>query len=84
MVRFPGLMRTLARAVKVMERGGTALPVPFRSWTDAHMTIRKGEISMIAGPPGSGKSTLALAIAIKTGVPTLYACMAWRCGKWKS
>lgn len=30
---------------------------------------------MIAGPPGSGKSTLALAIAIKTGVPTLYASM---------
>lgn len=28
---------------------------------------------MIAGPPGAGKSTVALAIAIKAGIPTLYA-----------
>lgn len=27
---------------------------------------------MVAGPPGVGKSMVALAIAIKTGVPTLY------------
>lgn len=28
---------------------------------------------MVAGPPGVGKSTLALAVAVLSGVPTLYA-----------
>jgi predicted ATP-dependent serine protease len=49
------------------------VPMPFKSWTDNHISIRRGEVSMIAGPPGAGKSTAALAIAVKAGVPTLYA-----------
>jgi len=49
--------------------------MPFRGWTDAHISIRRGEVSMVAGPPGAGKSTVALAIALKSRVPTLYASM---------
>jgi predicted ATP-dependent serine protease len=65
-------MKTLHRAVKSVDRGGASLPVPFRSWTERQVTIRRGEVSMIAGPPGVGKSTLALTIAVKSQVPTLY------------
>ena len=32
-------------------------------------------MTQFAGPPGAGKSTLALAIAVLSGVPTLYASM---------
>jgi len=65
-------MRTLARAVRTLDKGGSALPIPFQSWTDRHIGIRRGEVHMIAGPPGSGKSTVALAIALRSKVPTLY------------
>lgn len=68
-------MRSLDRAVRSIEKGGTAIPMPFRAWTDAHISIRRGEVSMVAGPPGAGKSTVALAIALKSKVPTLYASM---------
>ena len=66
-------MRTLDRAVKNIKRGGMAIPMPFQTWRDSQISIRRGEVSMIAGPPGAGKSTAALAIAIQSGVPTLYA-----------
>jgi len=66
-------MRTLDRAVRSLDKGGAALHLPFRSWADKHISIRRGEVSMIAGPPGAGKSTVALALALKTQVPTLYA-----------
>ena len=65
-------MRTLHRAVRSIDRGGTVIPVPFQSWTENGISIRRGEVSMIAGPPGAGKSSLALAIAVMSGVPTLY------------
>ena len=65
-------MRTLHRSVRTIDRGGTAIPVPFQSWTDHGISIRKGEVSMIAGPPGAGKSSVALAIAVHSKVPTLY------------
>jgi len=66
------MMRTLHRAVTSIDRGGTALPVPFQSWAERSITIRRGEVSMIAGQPGAGKSTLALAIAVQSQAPTLY------------
>lgn len=65
-------MRYLHRAVRTIDRGGTVLPVPFPSWADNGVTIRRGEVSMIAGAPGAGKSSLALAIAVASQVPTLY------------
>lgn len=65
-------MRSLHRAVTSIDRGGTALAVPFQSWAERSITIRRGEVSMIAGQPGAGKSTLALAVALQSGAPTLY------------
>lgn len=67
-------MRTLHRAVTSIDSSGTSIPVPFRSWAEHGVTLRRGEVSMIAGPPGVGKSTLSLAIAIHSKVPTLYVC----------
>lgn len=68
-------MRRLDRAVNQLDRGGAVIPVPFKSWADYQISIRRGEVSMIAGPPGAGKSTLALSVAMLSGVPTLYASM---------
>lgn len=68
-------MRRLDRAVNQLDRGGAVIPVPFRSWADYQVSIRRGEVTQFAGPPGAGKSTLALAIAVLSGVPTLYASM---------
>lgn len=68
-------MRSLHRAVRTIDRGGTALPVPFLSWGARQVTVRRGEVTMIAGQPGAGKSTTALALAVKMrDTPCLYAC----------
>lgn len=66
-------MRSLDRAVRSIDKQAMVIPMPFKSWSDNNISIRRGEVSMIAGPPGAGKSTAALAIAIKSKVPTLYA-----------
>ena len=66
-------MRQLDRAIRHIDQGKTVIPLPFKSWSDSHISIRRGEVSMIAGPPGAGKSTVALAIAMQAQVPTLYA-----------
>ena len=66
-------MRQLDRAIRHIDQGKTVIPLPFKSWSDSHISIRRGEVSMIAGPPGAGKSTVALAIAMQAQGPTLYA-----------
>lgn len=66
-------MRSLDRAVRSIKKNTMSVPSPFKTWTDSQISIRRGEVSMIAGPPGAGKSTVALAIAVRSGVPTLYA-----------
>lgn len=66
-------MRSLDRAVRSIDKQAMVIPMPFKSWSDSNISIRRGEVSMIAGPPGAGKSTAALAIAVKSKVPTLYA-----------
>jgi len=66
-------MRSLDRAVRSIKKNTMSVPSPFKTWTDNNISIRRGEVSMIAGPPGAGKSTAALAIAVQSGVPTLYA-----------
>lgn len=65
-------MRSLSRAVSGTRRGGAALPEVFKSFTEFGISIRRGEVSMIAGEPGAGKSTLALKLAVEGKVPTLY------------
>lgn len=66
-------MRSLDRAVRSIDKKAMVIPMPFKSWSDANISVRRGEVSMIAGPPGAGKSTAALAIAVQSKVPTLYA-----------
>jgi RecA-family ATPase len=53
-------------------KGGTPLPLPFKSFEKYDIALRRGELTMIAAEPGAGKSTLALKIAIAMQVPTLY------------
>lgn len=65
-------MRTLSRAVRTLDKGGSALPIPFTTLTAQHISIRRGEVHMIAAAPGVGKSAIALTIAMQSKVPTLY------------
>lgn len=65
-------MKTLYRSIGRTDIGGEPLPVVFRTFQNNNISVRRSEISMIAGPPGAGKSTLGLAIALRMKVPTLY------------
>ena len=65
-------MKTLTRSVGRPEIGGEPLPPVFRTFDHNQISIRRSEVSMIAGEPGAGKSTLALAMALRMNVPTLY------------
>lgn len=65
-------MRTLSRTVGRDSIGGEPLPSCFKKFEELKIIIRRSELTMFAGVPGVGKSMLALALALKTGVPTLY------------
>jgi len=65
-------MRLLSRAIRTASAGGATLPTVWRSLLEQQIAFRRGEVSMIAGPPGAGKSTLALSLAVHVQVPTLY------------
>lgn len=65
-------MRLLSRAIRTASAGGATIPTVWRTLAEQQIAFRRGEISMIAGPPGAGKSTLALALAVHAKVPTLY------------
>ncbi len=65
-------MRLLSRAIKTATQGGATLPTVWHTLAAQQIAFRRGEVSMIAGPPGAGKSTLALSLAVHAGVPTLY------------
>jgi hypothetical protein len=67
-------MQNLARIVGRPDLGGESIPDVFKVFAQNNIRIRRSEISMIAGTPGAGKSTVALAIALRSGVPTLYIC----------
>ena len=65
-------MQTLARTVTRASMGGEPLPSCFTDFDKMKIIVSRSELTMIAGTPGIGKSMLALALALKTGVPTLY------------
>ena len=65
-------MLFLHQAVLTPTRAAASLPGMFPSLAERGISLRRGELSMIAGPPGSGKSSLALALAVRCGLPTLY------------
>ena len=44
----------------------------FTSLYERGISIRSGEVSMIAGMPAAGKSMLALSLAVRAQVPTIY------------
>ena len=68
-------MQTLTRTVRSIDKSGASLDIPFRSWSERGISLRRGEVSMVAGNPGAGKSTIALAVALKSQQPTLYFSM---------
>ena len=51
-------MRLLSRAIRTASAGGATLPTVWRSLLEQQIAFRRGEVSMIAGPPGAGKSCL--------------------------
>lgn len=48
------------------------MPTVYATFEREGVLIRRGEVTMMAGPPGTGKSSLALDIATKMQRPTLY------------
>ena len=65
-------MRRLHRAVLQQTNQAPSLPNMYPSLMEKQVAIRIGEVSLIAGQPASGKSSLAMALAVRSGVSTLY------------
>jgi len=65
-------MRSLHRAVMIGDKVAATIPTVYSSLASRQIHPRRGELSMIAGPPGAGKSTLALHWALHAQRPTLY------------
>lgn len=65
-------MRSLHRTILTGNRSAATLPPVYNSLAARQIHPRRGEVSMIAGPPGAGKSTLALHWAWLANRPTLY------------
>lgn len=66
-------MLRLENALKRTTGQAPVVPGMYPSLGSQQIAVRRGEVSMIAGPPGAGKSTLALALALRSGVNTIYA-----------
>ncbi len=60
-------MRLLSRAIKTASTGGATLPTVWHTFAAQQIAFRRGEVSMIAGPPGAGKSTFMM-LRILTGM----------------
>lgn len=65
-------MEFLHRSIKTDGAEAPSIPNMYPSLAARQVSIRRGEVSMIAGQPASGKSTLALALAVRAKVPTVY------------
>lgn len=65
-------MRTLARSVGRGVEAGEPLPAPWPIFEERKALIRRGGISMFAGPPGSMKTVMCLNLAMQIDVPTMY------------
>lgn len=68
------MTKTLHRTVKRGVSAGEPLPEVWPSWTDNQITIRRGTLNMVAGPPGSMKTVLGLNYVNELGpkVPVMY------------
>lgn len=65
-------MKTLHRTVKRGVSAGEPLPAPWPVFDQKKMSIRRGSITMVAGPPGSMKTVFTLNAVKNINVPTLY------------
>lgn len=65
-------MYSASASVLAPQRRAASLPNPWPSFVARQIEFRRGELTFVAGSPGSGKSSLALALAVQSGVPTLY------------
>lgn len=65
-------MQTLARAYRKHDGAGDPLPVVWKKLAAAGVSLRRGQLAMLASAPNSGKSLMALIMAIDMKVPTLY------------
>jgi KaiC/GvpD/RAD55 family RecA-like ATPase len=65
-------VKFLHQTVLTPDRVVPTVPGNFPSFAERGVALRAGELSVVAGPPGAGKSTLALALAIRSGAPTIY------------
>lgn len=68
-------MLNLLQASRLRKGAGEKLPTVYRSWEQAGIHIRRGQLSLVASGPGVGKSALALAYAVKSREPILYLSM---------
>lgn len=65
-------MLFLHQAVLQPNRAAASLPGMFPSLVERGISLRRGELSMLAGAPGSGKSSVSLALAVRCHLPVLY------------
>lgn len=65
-------MLSFKRPAASERSGGAKLPMPLKALDKLDVSLRRSELSMIAGVPGAGKSSLALVLALRSVVPTLY------------
>jgi energy-coupling factor transporter ATP-binding protein EcfA2 len=65
-------MYSIAQARRIRGARGNPLPAVFKAFDANDITLRRGQLAVIAGGPGVGKSTVALTLALKSGTPTLY------------
>ena len=67
-------MPSLARLWASRHLGGRPIEIPFRQLAEL-VSVRTGELVIIAGDAGGGKSTLALNWAWRTKDPVLYLAL---------
>lgn len=67
-------MLTFAQGARLDSARSTSLPPVWQSWDKASITLRRGQVCMVAGAPGQGKTLLSLCYAVKAKVPTLLIC----------
>jgi predicted ATP-dependent serine protease len=66
------MMHSLHRTFRKKDNAGQPIVHGLKSFDTNKIWFRRSELSMISAVAGQGKSSLALAIALTSGMPTLY------------
>ena len=64
-------MRSLHAAMRQRGDTGEELPLPYQQLVDEGVSMKRGQLTLIAASPGKGKSLLALNLVLAMGVPSL-------------